>query len=281
MRATKPSTFVPTVLEAVLQRDRLVVATCLIAVTAAAWIWILLGAGVDMDGAGSPPMANGSDNGMADMAMGVMAPMVWTPGYAALMVSMWWVMMIAMMLPSAAPMLLLFARVNRKEKAGGRPYVPTAIFAAGYLTVWGGFSAMAAAAQWGLQRLGLISPAMVTTSAVLGATILVAAGAWQLTPIKHVCLRHCRSPISFLLNGWRSGRAGAFRMGLEHGAYCLGCCWFLMALLFVGGIMNLYWVIGLAALVLIEKTMPMGQWLARTAGAVLVAWGVALLALAA
>jgi predicted metal-binding membrane protein len=281
MRPTKPSTLDPTVLEAVLQRDRLVVATCLIAVTAAAWIWILLGAGVDMDGAGSSPVASGSDNGMADMAMGVMAPMVWTPGYAVLMVSMWWVMMIAMMLPSAAPMLLLFARVNRKEKASGRPYVPTAIFAAGYLTVWGGFSVMAAAAQWGLQRLGLISPAMVTTSVVLGAAILLAAGAWQLTPIKHVCLRHCRSPISFLLNGWRSGRGGAFRMGREHGAYCLGCCWFLMALLFVGGIMNLYWVIGLAALVLIEKTVPMGQWVARTAGAVLVIWGVALLVLAA
>jgi predicted metal-binding membrane protein len=264
----------PTPLEALLGRDRVIVVAGLMIVIASAWTWLLLGAGTKM---GAPGM-DGMPPGMGDMAA-VMAPAVWNAGYAALMVAMWWVMMIAMMLPSATPMLLVFARVNRKEKAGGRPYVPTAVFAAGYLAVWGGFSVIAAVTQWGLQRLALLSPMMVTTSSVLGGAILIAAGAWQLTPIKHVCLRHCRSPLSFLLNGWRPGRAGAFRMGLEHGAYCLGCCWFLMALLFVGGIMNLYWVGGIAAFVLIEKTVPMGQWIARTAGAGLLAWGVALLAL--
>jgi predicted metal-binding membrane protein len=265
----------PTPFEALLRRDRMIVAAGLIVVIASAWTWLLLGAGTKM---GAPSM-DSMPPGMAVMAA-AMAPAAWDAGYAALMTAMWWVMMIAMMLPGATPMLLLFARVNRKEKAGGRPYVPTAIFAGGYLAVWGGFSLIAAAAQWELQRLALMSPMMVATSSVLGGAILIAAGAWQLTPIKHVCLRHCRSPLGFLLNDWRPGRVGAFRMGLEHGAYCLGCCWFLMALLFVGGIMNLYWVAGIAAFVLIEKTVPMGQWIAKTAGAALLAWGVALLAFA-
>ena len=121
---------------------------------------------------------------------------------------------------------------------------------------------------------------MVTTSIWLGGAILIAAGAWQLTPIKNICLRHCRSPLSFLANSWRPGHLGAFRMGLAHGAYCLGCCWFLMGLLFVGGIMNLYWILGLAVFVLIEKTIPMGHWLGRAAGAGLIGWGIVLLATA-
>ena len=161
------------------------------------------------------------------------------PLYAALILSMWWVMMIAMMLPSTAPLLLLFARVNRKGRSGGRPYVPTTVFGGGYLSVWAVFSAAATALQWYLERIGLLASAMATSSLWLGAAILVAAGAWQLTPIKSVCLRHCRSPLSFLSHSWRPGYLGAFRMGLGHGAYCLGCCWFLMSLLFFGGIMNL------------------------------------------
>ena len=155
-------------------------------------------------------------------------------------------MMAAMMLPSAAPILLLFARINRKEKSAGRPFIPTGIFAAGYLVAWGGFSALATGLQWALERLGLLSPMMATTSYWLGGAILLAAGVWQLTPIKGICLRHCRSPMGFLVQSWRPGRGGAFRMGLEHGSFCLGCCWFLMGLLFFGGIMNLFWIIGLA-----------------------------------
>ena len=118
---------------------------------------------------------------------------------------------------------------------------------------------------------------MASTSVWLGGTILIAAGLWQLTPMKTVCLRHCRTPLSFLSGHWKPGHLGAFRMGLEHGAYCVGCCWFLMGLLFVGGIMNLYWIAGLAAYVLIEKTIPFGHWVSRVAGAALVIWGAALL----
>jgi predicted metal-binding membrane protein len=225
-------------------------------------------------------MPGASDRGMAGMAMSVMTPAVWTPGYAVLIFLMWWIMMIAMMLPSATPTLLLFARVNRKERTGGRPYVPTAAFAFGYMAVWGGFSAIAAGVQWELERLGLLSSMMGTTSVWLGGAILAAAGAWQLTPLKNVCLRHCRSPWSFLANSWRPGDLGAFRMGMEHGAYCLGCCWFLMGLLFFGGIMNLYWIFGLAVFVLVEKTIPMGHWCGRVIGVGLVGWGVTLLATA-
>jgi predicted metal-binding membrane protein len=256
------------ILDSLLLRDRLVVVAGLLGVIAAAWTWILLGAGTGMD----------APEGLSDMGSkagmpSALARAVWAPSYAALILSMWWVMMIAMMLPSAAPTLLLFARVNRKERSGGRPYVPTVVFAGGYLSVWAGFSAAATALQWNLERIGLLSSTMVTRSLWLGAAILVAAGAWQLTPIKSVCLRHCRSPLGFLSHSWRPGYLGAFRMGLGHGAYCLGCCWFLMSLLFFGGIMNLYWIIGLAMFVLSEKTMPMGQWFGRIMGIGLVAWG--------
>ena len=271
-----------TVLESVLRRDRMVVIAALVGVIAIAWIWLLLGAGLGMSavsmtrGTGMPAVTE-----MPGMADKMMAPAVWTPGYALLMFAMWWVMMAAMMLPSAAPMLLLFARVNRTERARERPYVPTGIFGAGYLAAWGGFSALAAGLQWGLERLGLLSPMMTTTSYRLGGAILIAAGLWQLTPVKGACLRHCRSPMSFIAHGWRPGWLGAFRMGLEHGAYCLGCCWFLMGLLFFGGVMNLFWIGGLAAFVLLEKTIPMGHWLARIAGVGVTAWGVLMLATAA
>lgn len=279
----------PTALETLLARDRLVVLVVLTGVIVAAWAWLLAGAGMGADGSTPPAGASGhagagaSDHGMpaGGTAVHVMTPAAWTPGYALMMFFMWWVMMVGMMLPGAAPVLLLFARVNRKEKAGGRPHVPTAIFAAGYLVVWAGFGAVAAGLQWGLQRLGLVSPTMTTASMWLGGSVLLAAGLWQLTPVKDVCLRHCRSPIRFLAEGWRPGRRGAFRMGLHHGAYCLGCCWFLMGLLFFGGIMNLYWIAGLAAYVLLEKTAPMGRWLARGTGVVLAAWGIAVLAVAA
>jgi predicted metal-binding membrane protein len=264
-----------TVLEAVLRRDRFVVVAALVAVIIVAWIWIVMGAGTGMNAVAMTQMA-----GMRDMDM-MMERAVWTPVYAALIFAMWWVMMVAMMLPGAAPMLLLFARVNRAQKGQDRPYVPTGIFAAGYLAAWSGFSALATGLQWGLEELDLLGPMMTTTSYWLGGAILLAAGAWQLTPIKGVCLRHCRSPLSFLAQKWRPGRLGAFRMGLEHGTYCLGCCWFLMGLLFFGGIMNLFWIAGLAGFVLLEKTIPMGHWLGRIAGVAVAAWGVVLLAGAA
>jgi predicted metal-binding membrane protein len=262
-----------TILEGVLRRDRLIVAAALVAVIAIAWIWIVLGAGTGMSTVGMTRRS-----GMPGMAGMMMEPAAWTLDYGVVMFAMWWVMMAAMMLPSAAPILLLFARVNRTERARDRPYVPTGIFAVGYLAAWGGFSAITAGLQWDLERLGLLSPMMMTTSYWLGGAILIAAGVWQLTPVKGVCLRHCRSPLSFLAHSWRPGRFGAFRMGLEHGTYCLGCCWFLMGLLFFGGIMNLFWIAGLACFILLEKTIPMGHWLGRIVGIVLAAWGVVMLA---
>jgi predicted metal-binding membrane protein len=189
---------------------------------------------------------------------------------------MWWVMMVAMMLPSATPVLLLFARVQRKAHADAVPWVPAALFAAGYLLAWGGFSLAATALQWSLESARWLSPMLETTSRWLGAGVLLAAGLWQLTPLKARCLGHCRTPLSFLLGHWRDGPVGALRMGLEHGAFCLGCCWFLMVLLFFGGVMNLYWIVGLAVFVLLEKTIPLGHWLARMTGIALVIWGIAM-----
>jgi predicted metal-binding membrane protein len=262
-----------TVLEGVLRRDRFVMVAALAAVTGIAWIWLLLGAGTGMN---AVAMTGGA--GMSGMAGMIMEPAAWTLGYAGLMFAMWWVMMVAMMLPSAAPILLLFARVNRAQRCGDRPYVPTGIFAAGYLAAWGGFSALATGLQWALDQLGLLSPMMTTTSYWLGGAILIAAGGWQLTPVKGICLRHCRSPMGFLVHSWRPGRLGAFHMGLAHGTFCLGCCWFLMGLLFFGGVMNLFWIAGLAGFVLLEKTIPMGHWVGRIAGVGLAAWGVLLFA---
>jgi predicted metal-binding membrane protein len=257
-----------TVLEAVLRRDRAVVVAALVAVITIAWIWILFGAGTGMTA-----MAMTLGSGMPDMATMLMVPAAWSLGYAGLMFAMWWTMMAAMMLPSAAPVLLLFAQVNRNQNAGGRPFIPTGIFAAGYLLAWGGFSVLAAGLQWELESLGLLSPMMATTSYWLGGVIFLAAGVWQLTPIKNICLRHCRSPMGFFVESWRPGRLGALRMGIEHGSYCLGCCWFLMGLLFFGGIMNLFWIIGLAVFILFEKTIPMGSWIGRIVGIGVAAWG--------
>jgi predicted metal-binding membrane protein len=239
-------------LEAMIRRDRLVLVTGMLVVLALAWGWLVLGAGMDMSAIEMTRMA-GMDGWMMEQA-------VWTPAYALLIVSMWWV-------------LLLFARVKRKEKAAGSPLMPTGAFATGYLIAWGGFSIVAAGLQWVSETAWLMSPMLQTTNLWLGAAILVGAGLWQLSPLKTMCLRHCRSPLGFLIGHWRTGRLGALRMGLEHGAYCLGCCWFLMALLFFGGVMNLYWIVGLAVFVLLEKTIPLGHWLGRVAGVVLIGWG--------
>lgn len=252
--------------EAVLRRDRAVVVTALIVVIALCWIWIVTGAGMDMSAIEMTRMPR-------DM---VMTPATWTPAYAALMFLMWWVMMLAMMLPGAAPVLLIFARMSRHGGGIDRPWTATGCFAAGYLAVWAGFSVVATALQWTLEGTGLLSAMMVTTATWLGAVILIGAGLWQFAPLKQVCLRYCRSPIGFLTANWRPGRGGAFRMGLTHGAHCLGCCWFLMVLLFFGGVMNLWWIGGLAAYVLIEKLFPMGRRLSYIVGIGLIAWGASL-----
>jgi predicted metal-binding membrane protein len=151
--------------------------------------------------------------------------------------------------------------------------VPTGLFLLGYLIVWIGFSALAAVAQWILHATALLSPMMVSTSPILGGAILITAGAFQWTPLKNACLTHCRSPLNFLMTGWREGKRGALAMGLKHGAYCTGCCWFLMALLFVAGVMNLWWIAIIAGFVLLEKVAPRGLWVGKIAGLALATWG--------
>jgi predicted metal-binding membrane protein len=193
------------------------------------------------------------------------------------MLVMWWVMMAAMMLPSATQMILVFATVNRKRRARGAGHVGTAVFGAGYLIAWGGFSLLATVAQWGLEQMALLTPMMTTGSPVFGGLLLIAAGIYQFTPLKHACLHHCRSPFDFVINRWREGRGGAVSMGLEHGLFCLGCCWMTMALLFVFGVMNLLWIAALSVLVLVEKAVPGGVWFARAGGLAMVAAGLVLL----
>jgi predicted metal-binding membrane protein len=253
---------------AVLRHDRVVVLASLCAVMLLAWAYLLLGAGMPMD--------------TMDMGGGQIMVMLpeWTPAYGLVVFAMWAVMMVAMMLPSAAPVTLLIAGIARR-RAGGRLGLATALFVAGYLVVWFAFAAAATLLQWGLEGAGLLSETMALASIVVAGAVLVAAGIYQWTPLKQACLRHCRSPLEFLLFHWRDGAAGAFTSGARHGAFCLGCCWMLMALLFVGGVMNLAWIGGIALLVLIEKVLPWGGWMGRATGTVLIAWGIAMLAAAA
>ncbi len=184
------------------------------------------------------------------------------------LILMWWLMMIAMMLPSAVPAILLYARV-RDIRGGDGAIAQTWVFLAGYLAVWLLFSVIAAGAQ-----LLATGPSMRLHDRYAEGVTLVAAGIYQLSPLKEACLRRCRTPAQFLSRHWRSGWTGAVRLGVLHGADCVGCCWMLMALLFVGGVMNLWWIVGLTAIVTVEKLMPLGDWLGRAAGAALVIWGV-------
>ena len=202
----------------------------------------------------------------------VTAPVAWDATYFVLMFLMWAIMMVGMMVPSAAPMILLFAAIDRKRRPSRSPFPGTAVFTLGYLLVWAAFSLVATALQWALSEAALLSPMMAGTSRALGAALFAAAGAYQVTPLKHACLHHCRSPIHFVVGHWRPGTAGALRMGVEHGAYCVGCCWFLMGLLFVGGVMNLLWVAVIAAFVLAEKVAPRGELVARASGALMLAF---------
>jgi predicted metal-binding membrane protein len=277
------------VIEDLLKRDRVLVIAALATIIALSWLYVLAVAGIGMSAfdMSSLPMALGSSaekemttpmsEGMGGTMAAMATPADWTFGYALLMFFMWWVMMIAMMLPSATPMILLHARVHRKAQvkagAGGRGLGPTAAFTLGYLLAWGVFSALAAGLQWAFEGLGLLSAmTMNTTSALFAGFILLFAGTYQLTPIKQACLRHCRGPIQFLSRHWKPGSWGAFRMGLHHGAFCLGCCWGLMVILFFGGIMNLYWIAGLAVVVLLEKVIPVGPKLGMLTGGLLILW---------
>jgi len=212
------------------------------------------------------------DREMAAMGMAMSMDMPWTAADVFFTFAMWAVMMVGMMTPSAAPVLLLFAGMVR-GRGGTRWPLVVAAFGAGYLIVWTAFSAGAALAQWGLHGSAMLSPAMSASSARLGGAILIAAGVYQLTPFKGACLTHCRSPLGFLLSHWRDGTIGALRMGIAHGTYCVGCCWALMGVLFVVGVMNLVWVAAMTVFVLVEKIGPAGAIVARVAGGLMIAAG--------
>lgn len=249
MRSSPTCTFPATVSSApdltsrVLRHERLVVAASIALLVASSWAFLVNGAGMTTSMAGM------------------------RPPFGAL-VLMWWLMMVAMMLPSAAPAVLLYARVREQRRANGAIAAPS-VFLGGYLAAWLLFSLAAAAAQH------LAAGAMTVADGRWAGALLIAAGLYQFSPLKSACLSQCRSPAQFLSRYWRPGTIGAVRLGVLHGAYCVGCCWLLMALLFVGGVMNFAWIAALTLLVGVEKLVPGGEWVGRAAGVALIAWGAA------
>jgi predicted metal-binding membrane protein len=250
----------PSALERVLARERRLIAVALAALVVLAWSYLLV---LSRQMSGDASMA--SMPGMGDETGGSLRSF-------ALTVLMWWTMMIGMMLPSAAPMILLFGNVQRRQLATEHPRLRVALFTGGYLAMWAAFSALAASAQLALAGRELLATMDLRLTARLGAVLVALAGIYQLTPIKNACLRLCRSPAEFLASHWRRTSAGAVRMGLEHGLYCVGCCWLLMGLLFVVGVMNLLWVAAIALFVLVEKLLPHGETAARVSGLGLLAF---------
>ena len=256
-------------MESIFKRDRLIVLAALAGTTVLTWGYMVREArGMNLTGACC----------CAGMSMSGPDTQPWAAGTLAPLFLMWAEMMVAMMLPSATPMILSFAKVQRNRREQERPFVATGIFVLGYFTIWTGFSALAALAQWALHAKALLSPMMVSTSPFLGGALLIAAGIFQWTPFKRACLTGCCSPINFLTSTWREGRIGAFVMGLKHGVQCAGCCWVLMLLLFVAGVMNIWWIAIITALVLIEKLVPRGLFLGKIAGAIFVVWGIWMIA---
>ncbi len=252
---------------AIPRRDRMLISSCLIVITALAWAYL-----IRLDRLMSQSMEY--DTAMAAMGMAMDAPWSMVDAWFAFL--MWVVMMVGMMTAAAAPVLLLFAATAAGRHEHKIP-VSVLTFGLGYFAVWVGFSMCAALAQWALHEAAMLSSTMSTSSPVLAGGILVAAGAYQLMPVKSACLAHCRSPLGFLMSHWRGGAIGAFQMGVRHGAYCLGCCWALMCVLFVVGVMNLVWVAALSGLVLLEKVGPAGVIVARVAGVAMVLAGMLLI----
>jgi predicted metal-binding membrane protein len=240
--------------------DKAFVIAGLAGVIVCAWAY-LLPASLDMYGRMDGPAA-------------WMMEATWDGRYILLMFAMWAVMMVAMMLPGALPTILIFQRAIRGDPTVHSPVRRTFAFAAGYIIAWSGFSAVATLLQWALAEAALLSPMMVSVSPWLGGAILIAAGLYQWTPFKYACLRHCRSPLAFLVEHWQPGLPHALRLGLRHGLYCVGCCWALMLLLFVGGVMSLLWIGAITAFVLLEKLAPYGAQGGRLSGLALVLCGV-------
>ena len=254
-----------------LRRDRVVVATALAAITALAWAYLIW-----LTGRSGMAMADMPGMNMQGTDMQGLAPGPWDAVALTLGFAMWAVMMVGMMTPSAAPMILIYARVGRQAAAKARPFAATGWFVAGYLLVWTAFALLATAVQAALQQAALLDATMATTSRVVGGGVLIAAGIYQWTPWKDACLAHCQSPLAFVMRhgGFRADPGGALLLGLRHGAFCVGCCWILMALLFVVGVMDLLWIALISAFVLLEKILPVGRLVSRAAGLVLIAAGV-------
>jgi predicted metal-binding membrane protein len=259
--------------ERLLARDRFIVIVSLLSAVALSTCFILAGGGTGMS-----PLDMSMDTGPAGALLAgtpdMVSPVIWTPGYAVVIFAMWWLMMVAMMVPSASPAVLLYAALNR-DRGAWRALE----FLFGYLAVWAGFSAAATLIQGLLSAGGLVSAMyMNLATTYLAAAVLIGAGLYQLSPLKAACLDYCRSPVEALARHRRTGRAAAFRMGLIHGGYCLGCCWALMTLLLVGGVMNVWWILGIAVYVAIEKLAPAGKRMAQVMAIVLIVGGLALLA---
>jgi predicted metal-binding membrane protein len=268
-------------LETLLRRDRALVLAALVAVAALAWTYVLWLA------AAMPSMDMGSADGMRTSGMDMAAmtetaqPVfrAWSTADFAFMFLMWAIMMVGMMLPSAAPMILIYARVGRQANATGQPFAATGWFAGGYLLAWTAFALLATCAQWALERALLLTPHMASVSNVFGGLVLIGAGLYQWTALKENCLSQCQTPLTFIQRhgGFRREPGASLRLGARHGLYCIGCCWALMGLLFVGGVMNLLWIAGLAIIVLVEKVVPAGRWLSGALGTALAGAGALLL----
>lgn len=259
-------------IEKVLQRDRVIVIAGLIAITLLAWGYVInLSFQMKDTAMGASPML--------DMSPTPIMPTMqaWRVDDFLFNLTMWAIMMVAMMTPSAAPMILTFAGLNRRRNPNEITGGTSITFLAGYLIVWFSFSGIATLIQWGFHSIGLLSLELISVTPLIGAILLILAGIYQFTPLKYTCLSNCRTPVSFLATEWRDGTKGALVMGLRHGLYCLGCCWTLMLLLFVTGVMNLLWVALIAGYVLIEKVSPAGQWISRVIGLLMIGWGVWLL----
>jgi predicted metal-binding membrane protein len=254
-------------MDKVLSRDRWVVLAALAAVVALAWAYLAYNVvaqpAMDMDA----------------LAMAAMPPPVWDAGYFAATLAMWMVMMVGMMLPSAAPTVLLFDALQMQADPRLSHRRATALFAIGYVLAWAAFSVLATTAQWALSESMLLSAMMTGRSAVFTASLLVIAGAYQFTRWKTACLSQCRSPAEFLIRHRRRDPLGALLMGLQHGVQCIGCCWALMALLFAFGVMNLVWVAALAIFVLIEKLTPAGALVGRVGGFLMIGTGLTMMAI--
>ncbi len=204
------------------------------------------------------------------MTMNMQPVASWSTSDIMLLFLMWGIMMAGMMLPSALPVILLVERINRQRQQRQASYTPTMFFAGGYLLIWTLYSLAITLLQWWLHHLDLLTAMMVSENKLFIGTVLIAAGIYQFTPLKQRCLQLCRAPLSVISSSWSEGYYGAIKLGIKHGQYCVGCCWFLMALLFVTGVMNLQWILILSLIVLAEKTLPRGKLISNLLGLVLI-----------